>query len=964
METIDTKLWRLTLLSYKDIGGKMQKITEKAKKIYQGSEQGYNAFIRVSDLFNFDDLLLYPSSNLYPDIANFPRGTTDININGENNAIEEIKEDIAEIKLEYITQDKLIGNLGYKLLNFKLFNASKYKLADKKLTLYIGMKDLKDNVVEYKIGDFKVIDTPKQDIKKDEIEIKAQDYTYIMEKKIDMASRLNFPTTIKAIIEDIGKSLSMNTITENIANLDYIVYKAPYYKDGTISELLKQIAEATASNVYINNKNEIVFKSINQNADVELTKADILELNKTEIENLGYDRLVLSRIKIDDKETTDDLYFPEIKEEEKEKLNNQTEYKIISNYIIDDDRDGAIKGIYEKINNINYIGGNLEVKLAPFFEPFDILKIKNLEKDYIFYVFNYESEILKGVSKINTKLENKTKTEYKKATTRERVKNAELKVDKVAGEIKSVVSSVDEFNNELSSIKQNVEGINLWKEGAFNYIREQRDKKGKIILESASNNKILSFSLSSGIIFKDTMLYPQKSIFPSNAIYPAENITLNKITKNITISILGYTGNEETYIIKSRGLAYVDGKEEKIEIYNDGYYTIKRYITFTKDSGYIIEETEEHGKLEKEFKLFKGKNIINTNQNESNIYIKYTIDNPFTEATKAITKSELTINNEMMQSKLEAKTDKEEMTSLITQKNNELETKISKKVGKDEVISSINQTPESVKLNASKIQLEGVVTANGNFKILKDGSIETKNATINGDLITNNGIYVSYMYSEKKYSPTQNFYTTQTENGFHTILKSKTWKSGDQTIGYHNIWGVRGKVLTAYLPKNMDIREIYIFLYNEEQEYFEEKFNGDYDPDTGGYLERVTSGNAFEIAIYNSYSKKYNSKMMNYIPTLNYLNRVTNAWGNTNKISLKGKQSIRSKNLINDLIIEKIPNGQRVEAVVAPDDYNYTSDEYFRYEEKPRWHNDTINNILKRNGYNEVYMMVCGYLNT
>lgn len=882
----------------------MQKITEKAKKIYQGSEQGYNAFIRVSDLFNFDDLLLYPSSNLYPDIANFPRGTTDININGENNAIEEIKEDIAEIKLEYITQDKLIGNLGYKLLNFKLFNASKYKLADKKLTLYIGMKDLKDNVVEYKIGDFKVIDTPKQDIKKDEIEIKAQDYTYIMEKKIDMASRLNFPTTIKAIIEDIGKSLSMNTITENIANLDYIVYKAPYYKDGTISELLKQIAEATASNVYINNKNEIVFKSINQNADVELTKADILELNKTEIENLGYDRLVLSRIKTDDKETTDDLYFPEIKEEEKEKLNNQTEYKIISNYIIDDDRAGAIKGIYEKINNINYIGGNLEVKLAPFFEPFDILKIKNLEKDYIFYVFNYESEILKGVSKINTKLENKTKTEYKKATTRERVKNAELKVDKVAGEIQSVVSSVDEFNNELSSIKQNVEGITLWKEGAFNYIREQRDKKGKIILESASNNKILSFSLSSGIIFKDTMLYPQKSIFPSNAIYPAENITLNKITKNITISILGYTGNEETYIIKSRGLAYVDGKEEKIEIYDDGYYTIKRYITFTKDSGYIIEETEEHGKLEKEFKLFKGKNIINTNQNESNIYIKYTIDNPFTEATKAITKSEIKINNEMMQSKVEAKTDKEEMTSLITQKNNELETKISKKVGKDEVISSINQTPESIKLNANKIQLEGVVTANENFKILKDGSIEAKDGVFNGiiknkdgqEVINEKGIWTTISISDYQTSMQMNNFKQGNTSNFGSSINSNFY--GNTVVvenggagGYNKYRIFQSSILiSAIIPENFVVTDIRLLVKHMPKIY--KGLDGQY----------LFNGNTVSLCVYTD--GRLNNVTARDIAngsfpdTINVNSKIRNVWkSGVTSYQFSGEEAISSINL-------------------------------------------------------------------
>lgn len=80
---------------------------------------------------------------------------------------------------------------------------------------------------------------------------------------------------------------------------------------------------------------------------------------------------------------------------------------------------------------------------------------------------------------------------------------------------------------------------------------------------------------------------------------------------------------------------------------------------------------------------------------------------------------------------------------------------IALKVSKDSVISSINQTSESVKINANKIaltgngiisiintgtttinaakiNLNGVVTANENFKILADGSMVAKNGTFRG----------------------------------------------------------------------------------------------------------------------------------------------------------------------------------------------------------------------------------------
>lgn len=74
----------------------------------------------------------------------------------------------------------------------------------------------------------------------------------------------------------------------------------------------------------------------------------------------------------------------------------------------------------------------------------------------------------------------------------------------------------------------------------------------------------------------------------------------------------------------------------------------------------------------------------------------------------------------------------EQMNSAIKQKADSIETEVSKKVGSAEIISKINQSPESVAINASKISLNGAVTANSNFKIKTDGSAETKSLKITG----------------------------------------------------------------------------------------------------------------------------------------------------------------------------------------------------------------------------------------
>lgn len=84
---------------------------------------------------------------------------------------------------------------------------------------------------------------------------------------------------------------------------------------------------------------------------------------------------------------------------------------------------------------------------------------------------------------------------------------------------------------------------------------------------------------------------------------------------------------------------------------------------------------------------------------------------------------------------------KVEMNSAITQKANEISLTVSAKVGNNEIISKINQTPEQITIDASKINLNGAVTANNYFKINLDGSMETIAGKIAGINFTSAGLF-------------------------------------------------------------------------------------------------------------------------------------------------------------------------------------------------------------------------------
>lgn len=125
-------------------------------------------------------------------------------------------------------------------------------------------------------------------------------------------------------------------------------------------------------------------------------------------------------------------------------------------------------------------------------------------------------------------------------------------------------------------------------------------------------------------------------------------------------------------------------------------------------------------------KLFKGDNYVYlADMTGNHFYAKYIIKNDFTDTYPTTV----------------------DMNSKITQTAEEIDLEVSKKVGEDEIISKINQTAEQITIDANKININGVVSANGNFEIDTEGNVSlagniymtgTNTKIVGGDgLITN-----------------------------------------------------------------------------------------------------------------------------------------------------------------------------------------------------------------------------------
>ena len=213
---------------------------------------------------------------------------------------------------------------------------------------------------------------------------------------------------------------------------------------------------------------------------------------------------------------------------------------------------------------------------------------------------------------------------------------------------------------------------------------------------------------------------------------------------------------EETAAATDEAISIANNNTKKV--LKDGYYTktdVESHITAAKDEINLgvsktyetkTTVTEKCNAAEKNANKSTDEKLTEystTEQMQSAIDLKageinlgvsktYETKTTVTEKCNAAEKNA----NKSTDEKLTEYSTTEQMNSAIKVKADAIESTVSKKVGSDEIISKINQSAESVSINASKISLNGAVTANSNFKINTDGSAETKALKVTGGSLT------------------------------------------------------------------------------------------------------------------------------------------------------------------------------------------------------------------------------------
>lgn len=587
----------------------------------------------------------------------------------------------------------IIGSVYSKCLKAK-FVAIQSNLNDKSIYAKIGVKyaDLSNEYIN--TGKYKV-ERPNNEITANMSQITAYSdlYTNLDSKYV---CNINYSTgdkTLSDLYADVCTNLGLIPKSLEFINSTIPIVANPFTNGEKNRTVLQTIAKISCSFVDIDNDtNEIdlCWLSQNEEPDYIFYKSDYSSVEGGEVICGPINCLIIKNSQIDDENVT-------IKDEESIKLNGEHSITISDDYILHNAelRQQAIDSIWSRVKGMKYV----DCKLTTYYgKPF--LKLGNKIRIYISDTEYFDTYVLKHnftydgtfssviQSPALTEQEIKNKQDISLA---EALANVQIDVNKQKKQITALI--------ETNSLTQTKTGVNYVEtENSYENGLTKLKFYGDIHYLFPSEEQLGQQSSKCGIS-KSGVSKAQSFIENTEGLYPSEDL----------------------YLVDSYLIIEGEGETKKIQLpYFELNYTENIYDEFIleKDHAYIIRRLDENKhplanesieEIEKfNIQLYKGYNKIYMESFNLNYEVTYNIQNVYTDAFA--TKTELKLAEE------------------------EINMEVSKKTNSDEIISSINLSPEKVKIQSGKLDVDAIAEFT-NSKLKDKGS-----TIINGSNITTGDI--------------------------------------------------------------------------------------------------------------------------------------------------------------------------------------------------------------------------------
>lgn len=589
----------------------------------------------------------------------------------------------------------------------------------------------------------------------------------------------------------------------------------------TYRDVLDQLAEATASTICINNDDELEIRYVNpvgQENEIEGTSIHIENAMQDGILYNGVNNItqtnndlpfVIDLTYVEDTEGIDEEYLKDINVKFGEKYgpvnsivlsrsagadniylrdetsviqNGLCEIKIEDNQLMNDnDRANYLPDLLEVLDGLEYYVNDFSSTGITYYDLCDSYNVSIDGNIYNCIMLNNEINITQGIEElIHTDLLEESETDYTKADkTDRRIRQTNLIVDKQNQTITSLVSEVGKYDDRITTVEQDVGSISSTVKQISDAVRNA--KGNSVTLTDCAVGQLQKLSIYGNV----NPLRPRINLYPSTTLYPKTGDFFIKQT---------YTEDNQTktklYELPFNYFGYINENiHDVFNIDKDGKCTLTKNVGINNDGTYYELQTpiiEQYDDI-----IIENYSGTNTYEFLSDYIVNFDVD--------YVIKNDIT---DIFATKVE-------VNSQIKQTKNEISLEVDQKTDGDELISKINLTP-------GQILLEGTVTANENFKILQDGSIEATNGVFNGT-INGGSIIITDNYSEQDpYIAVEDVSEDSSEHPWGTRI----WRGGISSYDYRdnnnavirteNLSGfaeLSGHVVNAYGFNNISLVE-------------------------------------------------------------------------------------------------------------------------------------------------------------
>lgn len=516
---------------------------------------------------------------------------------------------------------------------------------------------------------------------------------------------ITYPITIRDYLKIIANAIGLNfkNSNDNFSNYNKTIPRELYKGLGyTIRDVLDELAQVTASTICISNDGKLEVRYVTETNDT-IDETLFRDVNVTFGQKYGpVNSIVLSR-----SAESDNVY-----EQDSESIakNGLTEIKIIDNQIMNfNDRADYLQDILTRLNGFEYYINDFSSPGITYLDLCDRYTVKIGENTYSCIMLNDEVKITQGLEEnIYTEMPKLTQTDYTKADkTDRRINQTYLLVDKQNQTIQSVVSQTNKQNEKISQIIQSVDEINSKISDIADITTSGESQQALVNLVKINESEPIAIKIHP-LIEDVAYLYPSEFLYPSDNLYLANRII--RFTNTKTNEIFDYKLPNDLLFYNANNY------DEFILNYDSKTCQVIKRVGYDKatNKNIMLPKEEIINYEYPAILLTEGDYTISLpGYSNGYLYVQLMASNIYT--TQFATKVEL--------------------TSSISQTKDAIDLEVSRKVGNDEIISKINQTPETITIQASKVNIGGVINAiNNNTTTTIDGDKITT-GTLNADKV-------------------------------------------------------------------------------------------------------------------------------------------------------------------------------------------------------------------------------------